>query len=75
MLVEVLHIVAYSLLDNAEVVIFKLLTLYRCRTEKCSACEDKVFSLIVCLLVNKEVFLLGTDCSNNALCCGVAEKS
>ena len=61
LVVQLLHKCGDSRLDSAEVMVVKLLTLGRSCAEKGSAGIYKVFSLIVELLVNKEVFLLGAD--------------
>ena len=55
--------------------IFQLLTLRRRRTEQSPSGKDKVFSLIIQLFINKKILLLCTDCRNNTLSLGIAEKS
>ena len=73
--IKFLHISGNSWLNYAEVMVFKLLTLRRSCTEKCSSAVDKVFTLLIHFLINKEVFLLRTNCCNNSLSLCVAEKS
>ena len=59
--VEVRHIRLDTRLDDSEIVVVKLLPLWRLCSEKSSACIDKVLALIVKLLGAKEVLLLGPD--------------
>ena len=65
LIVEVFHELAYSWLDNSEVVIIELLSLWRHCSEKCSSCIYKVRSLIEHFLINEEILLLRSyACSN-----------
>ena len=59
LLVEVFHVFGNAGLDCTEVMVVKLLTLGRACAEKSSACVNEVFTLVIHLFVNKEVFLLG----------------
>ena len=59
--VEIGHIRLDTRLDDSEIVVVKLLPLWRLCSEKSSACIDKVLALIVKLLGDKEVLLLGPD--------------
>ena len=75
MLVKVLHVACYAVLDSAEIVVVKLLSLGCGRAKERSARKDKVLSLIVGRLVYKEVLLLRAYRCNNSLCGGVAEQA
>ena len=59
--IQIGHICLNTWLDDAEIMVVKLLPLWRLCSEKSSACIDKVLALIVKLLGNKEVLLLGPD--------------
>ena len=72
--VEVLHVLRDSWLDCSEVVIIKLLTLWRLGSEESSSGKDEVFSLLIKLLGNEEVFLLGSHGSSHALDGVVSEE-
>ena len=61
-LVEFVHVSRNSFLDVTEVVVFKFLTLWRLCTEKCSACDNEVFTFVIKGLVYEEVFLFSTCC-------------
>ena len=71
--IKVGHVLMNSVLDVAEVVVFKLLTLRCLSAEKGSSGVDKVLTLIVKLLVNEEIFLLGTYSSGNSCSIGTEE--
>ena len=74
--IEILHVSGYSRLDGSEVMIFELLALRCFCSEKCSSCINKIFSLIIELYRNEEVFLLRSYCSSNCeMRIGVTEES
>ena len=73
-LVKVFHISSNSCLDCTEVMVVKFLSFRSFCTEKCSACINKILSLIVSVLINKEVFLLRTYCCCNSCNIFFAEK-
>ena len=74
LLVDILHVCGDAGLDRAEVVVVKLLTLGSLRAEEGSAGELEVLSLIVKLLVDKEILLLGSDGRGNTGNVGLSEK-
>ena len=74
LLVKVCHIFGNSRLDNAEIVIVHFLTLRRLCSEKGSARELQILTLFIHFLINKEVFLLRTDRSANALYVFIAKE-
>ena len=74
LLVKLLHELRNARLQLSEVVVIKLLSLGSLCSEKCSACIDKVFSLIVEFFGNKEIFLFGTYCCLNRCYIFVSEK-
>ena len=59
--VKVFHEGLNTGFDDAEIVIFHLLSLGRKCAKQSSSGVDKILSLVVHLLVDKEVFLLGSD--------------
>ena len=67
--VKILHVLVYPVLDIAVVVVIKLLSSGRLCTEKGAPCVDEILSLVIELLVYKEVFLLGTYGGGNS--CGI----
>ena len=75
LLIKILHIFGNSCLDVAEIMIFKFLTLRSFSTEKGSACKHKILTLIVKLLINKEVFLFRTYCCYNSCAGCISEES
>ena len=66
--------VGNSLLDISKVMIFKLLSLRRLCTKKCSSCDNKVFTLFIKLFVYKKIFLFRTYCCSNSCAGCVSEK-
>ena len=73
-LVKVFHISSNSCLDCTDVMVVKFLSFRSVRTEKCSACINKILSLVVSVLINKEVILLQTYSSCNSCNIFLAEK-
>ena len=64
--VEVTHIFGNSRLYGSEIMILKLLTFGRSGAEKSSAGENKILSLVIELLLYKEIFLFGAyRCDNS----------
>ena len=74
LIVKVSHESCNSCLDCTEVMVVKLLSLWCFCTEKCSACINKVFSLIVNIFIYKEVLLLRANCCCNSCNISLAEK-
>ncbi len=74
-LVEIGHIIPYALFDFSEVMVFKLLTFWRVRTEKRSAASREVEPFFVYFFIHKEIFLFRADRRNNLFGLVVAEKS
>ena len=74
LLVKISHVFGNSRLDSAEIMVVKLLTLRRLCTEKRSAAELEVGTLLVHFLIYKEVFLLGSYRGANTGRVGVAEQ-
>ena len=70
LLVQILHVRADALLDDAKVVILHLLSLGRRCAKKSAPCKHQVFSLQVEILVYEEIFLLRTHagCDLGSLC-------
>ncbi len=58
--VQILHIGADALFDNAEVMILHLLSFRRQRPEQRASGKHQVFSLHIKIFINKEIFLLRT---------------
>ncbi len=75
LLVEISHICGDARLYDAEIMVVKLLSLRRLCAEKRSSAENKVVTFFIHFLVNKEVFLFGTDGGADALYIGVSEKA
>ena len=74
-LVQVSHISCNTGLQICEVLVIQLLTLRRHCTEQGTAGHDQVFTLVVHLLVDEEVFLLRTNGRSDLGCGGVAEQA
>ena len=72
--IKILHEALYTWLDLSEIVIIELLSLWRLVSEKGTTCIEKVRSLSVYVLIDKEVLLLRTNCCNNSLALSIAEK-
>ena len=72
--VEVSHKRLDSWLDDAEVMIVKLLSLWRLSAEERSSCVYEVLTLIKVLLVNQEVFLFRSNCRSDPRNFLVSEK-
>ena len=75
LLVKIGHIFGHPGLDNSEIVIVHFLSFWRHGSEKGSAGENQILTLIKQLLVHKEVFLLGSDRSADAFNLVISEKS
>ena len=59
--VEVVHELGNAGFEDAEIVIFELLSPRRGRAEQRSARQNEIFSLFIHFLVDKEIFLFGAD--------------
>lgn len=66
LIIKVSHESCNSCLDCAEVMVVKFLSFRSFCTKECSACVDKVFSLVINIFIYKEVFLLRTYCCCNS---------
>jgi len=75
LLIDILHKRRDSLADRSEVMIIKLLSLRRHRSEKCASCIDQVFSLLELLSIHEEVLLLRSYGRRNFLGCSISEQS
>ena len=64
LLVQILHEFLNAGFNVSKVVIFKLLTLWRLGTKKCSACINQILTFFPDRFINQEVFLLRTNCCN-----------
>ena len=62
-------------LDDTEIMIVQLLTLRRLAAVERAAGVDQILALVVNVLINKEVFLLGTDRCADVLAGVVAEEA
>ena len=74
LIIKVCHESGNSCLDCAEVMVVKFLSFRSFCTKECSACVDKVFSLVINIFIYKEVFLLRTYCCCNSRNICFAEK-
>ena len=70
LLIQIMHERGDLRFQDTEVVILHLLAFRRGRSQKRSSAEKKVFSLLIHVLVDEEIFLLGADRRRDA--CDVA---
>ena len=75
LLVEILHELAHARFYGAEVMVVKLLTLGRLCAEQRASGKYQIAALVEHILVDEEVFLLGTDRRFYRGHIGVAEKT
>ena len=61
LLIQIMHERGDLRFQDTEVVILHLLSFRRGRSQKRSSAEKKVFSLLIHVLVDEEIFLLGAD--------------
>ena len=56
--VKIMHVSGNTWLQGSEVMIFHFLSFWCGSSQKCTSAEDQVFSLLIEIFVNQEVFLL-----------------
>ena len=74
LLIKVMHKVHNTRLNASVIMVVQLLSLGRLSSEKSSACENKVGTLMICILFHKEIFLFGADCSTYVFNVFMTEK-
>ena len=73
--IQILHVVAHTFLDRAEVVILHLLPFGRHRAEKRPPGEDEILALQIGFAIDDEIFLLRADGCGHALGQVIAEEA
>ena len=71
--IDIIHVCGYTFFNASEIVVIQFLSFRSRCAEECTSCKDQVFSLIVCIFVNEEIFLFRTDTCCYSLCFCIAK--